>query len=180
MGSSEIDFDPDKRDGRPGGEHQDKAVSPASDVSLLNEEIFSFQYFLRTFFFITTPVLTVLVIFNLMKDRIVEVVILGALGILHLWIYFAMQKAKSISMPAEQQYRIYQNFVRGFLLLIIILISYTAGWRGELDRLLWSYIVPIAAFFSQVWFSSCSTPIRKPFLRMLFIASNSHTSCLSP
>jgi two-component system cell cycle sensor histidine kinase/response regulator CckA len=147
MGSSEIDFDPDKRDGRPGGEHHDKAVSPASDVSLLNEEIFSFQYFLRTFFFITTPVLTVLVIFNLMKDRIVEVVILGALGILHLWIYFAMQKAKSISMPAEQQYRIYQNFVRGFLFLIIILISYTAGWRGELDRLLWSYIVPIAAFF---------------------------------
>jgi PAS domain S-box-containing protein len=146
MGSGEINFDPDKGMGRPKGKHQDKAVSTATDVSLLNEELFSFQYFLRAFFFIAIPVLIFLVIYNLMRDRIVEAILLCSLVILLLWVYLAMHKAKSKFLTPEQQYRIYQNFIRGFLFVFIMLTLFTVGWRGELDRILWSYIFPIAAF----------------------------------
>jgi PAS domain S-box-containing protein len=142
MRSGESDFG----SGRPGGEHQGEVFSTDVDVSLLNEELFSFQYFLRAFFFIATPVLILLVVYNLTKGRIVEVVLLCSLVILLLWVYFAMRKSKSESFAAAQQYRIYQNFIRGFLFVFIMLTLFTVGWRGELDRVLWSYIFPIASF----------------------------------
>lgn len=141
MGSAENDFDPGKGDEQPG-----ETVSASTDVSLLNEELFSFQYFLRTFFFITSPVLAILVTYNFMKAQIVEAVLLCSMGLLLVWVYFAMRKARLKFLAPEQEYRIYQNFIRGFLFLFLILTSYTVGWKGELDRVLWSYIFPIAAF----------------------------------
>jgi drug/metabolite transporter (DMT)-like permease len=146
MGSSDINFDLNKRGERQRGTDQSVGVSTDADVLLLNEKLISFEYFMRVSFVISLPILTCLVAYNLLMDRIVTVVLLCSMGILFLGVYAVMRKSESKLLTPERRYRIYQNIMRGFLLFFLIIIIYAAGWKGDLDRVLWSYIFPIGAF----------------------------------
>jgi two-component system, cell cycle sensor histidine kinase and response regulator CckA len=137
--------DPNKNDALQGVEPQGEAVSADADVSLLNEVLFVHKYFIRAFFAVTFPILTIVVVYNLLAGQLIVVVIACCFGILLLWSYFLMCKSGDKSMAPAKQYRIYQYDIRGFLLIFLIYITYTIGWKGELDRVLWSYFFPIAA-----------------------------------
>jgi PAS domain S-box-containing protein len=145
MGFAEVD--PKERDGRQVVEPHGEAVSANADVSLFAEELFDLQYIMRAFVGTALPVLTLFVVYNFREGRLMEAVLVCSMGILLLLSYLSMRKYRDKSLAPEKLYRIYQNVVRGFLLIFLMYISYAAGWKSELDRVQWSYIFPIVAFF---------------------------------
>lgn len=124
MELGEFDGRPDQRGRREESERRGKAVSTGADASLIDEELFSFEYFMRVSFIIALPVLIILAVYNALMGRIVAVALLCSMGILFLWVYSKMRKFQSKSLSPEQKNRIYQNTIRGFLLIFLILTGY--------------------------------------------------------
>ncbi|MDP1989581.1 MAG: PAS domain S-box protein [Syntrophales bacterium] len=144
MGFNQVD--PKKKDVRQVVEPHGEAVSADADFSLLNEVLFVHKYFIRAFFAVAFTILTILAVYNLLDGSLIVAVIACCMGILLLWSYFLMCKSGDKSKAPAKQYMIYQNVIRGFLLIFLIYITYTVGWKSELDRVLWSYFPPVAAF----------------------------------
>jgi len=125
--------------------HQTAGINIDSDLSLLAEELAGLQTIMRALFIISLPALLFFTLFNYLNHRIIESMIICSMLIMMLLTYY-ISRHKSRCM--EKQYRFYQNVFRGFLLLFIIYLFYAAGINNDLDRLQWSYIMPIIAFVS--------------------------------
>jgi len=135
-----------------------------ADASLFNEKLFGLRYILKVFIAIALPVLTCMVVYNLLIGQRVEAALLCSMAFLLLGSYFAMHKFRDHPQAQEKLYRIYQNPIRGFLLIFLAYIIYVAGWKSGLDRVQWSYIFPIVAFL-------CLSRKEGVFWALLFLTS---------
>ena len=138
--------DPNKKDALQGVEPHGEAVSEDFNLYLLNEVLFVHGYFLRFFFAVAFSILTIVVVYNLWDGRLVVAFFACCMQILLLWEYFLICRPRDEYGSPAKKYGIYQNLIRGFLLIFLTFIIYAAGWKSELDQVQWSYIFPIAAF----------------------------------
>jgi hypothetical protein len=146
MGFNKVD--PTKKAGRQGVEPPGEADFAGVDAYLLNEELIGLKHFIQVCFVIAFPLLTILTVYNLLRSRLIEAILICCMEILILWSYFLMRKSRDTFRAPTNQIRIYRNIIRGFLLLFLIIIVDVVGWKSELDQIQYSYIFPIVAFLS--------------------------------
>lgn len=137
--------DPKREDIRQGVEPHGDAVPTDTAARFPIEELFGLQYILRIFLVSALPVLMFFTVYYILASRFLEALLLCSMGILLPFSYFAMRKSRHKSWSPEKQHAIYQNCIRGFLLIFLIYISYVVGLKGEINRIQWSYIFPIVA-----------------------------------
>ena len=119
-----------------------------TDLTRLQDELFGFQYIMRAFVVIGLPVLVGLTLYNLLQARHLETVMVGAMAALVAWSYRGIRRSDSQAAGLQTQYRLYQNTIRGFLFVFTCYLLYATGWKGEVDRVHWTYVFPIVAFFA--------------------------------
>ena len=117
-------------------------LGTGTDSFLLAEEMIGLQKVMRTLFGLTLPILPFFAMYNLRQDRKIDATLVCIMWVLLLFSYF---KFREKSRSPEKQYRVYQNVIRGFLLIFLMYISFSGVWKGDLDRLLWSYFFPLVA-----------------------------------
>lgn len=122
-------------------------ISEETQSFLLNERLNGLRYVMKFLLVIALPLIFGFVVFNVVTGKWIEALIAF---IMWLWIAAAyyLYRSRSSIESAGYQFRVYENIIRIFLLFFLIYLIYSVGWKGDIDRIQWAYIMPILSFLS--------------------------------
>lgn len=116
-----------------------------TEFFLFNERLSGLETAVRVLLTISIPFIISFMILKIFKEGLLFDILLLPAWIIFILIYYYTIARKSSQL---KRYRIYEYIIRSFLLVFFLHILYTAGWRGDLDRILWSYFLPLLTFLS--------------------------------
>ena len=117
------------------------------------------------------PLLSYLAVADLFMGRYFMAAVAFATNISMVAVFLSARKPKD----PQKEYKVYINFFRGFIILLLAYLIYAIGIESNLSRIPWSYIFPVLAFFGlgrkegAVW-----TSILLLVMAYLLFYTNSH------
>ena len=90
------------------------------------------------------PLLSYLAVADLFVGRYFIATVAFVMNISMVTVFLSARKSKG----SQKEYKIYINFFRGFIILLLAYFIYAIGIKSNLSRIPWSYIFPVLAFFS--------------------------------